>query len=342
MKLKEINLMITSIGRRVHLQSAIKNAMAIAGYSGRIITTDCSWSAPGLQFSDRGYEVPQSTDSNYTGALLDIIQSERIGFVFPSSDVDLLVLARARDILEQYTVILLAPLYDDVIKCADKMESERLFGELGLRSPKIFADYDSIKSGDFPLVVKGRGRETATTKGFHKVVDEQELSYCLEHTADPIIQEFIEGPEFTVDVLADLQGNPISVVPRRRLSIRAFVTDKGVTVDDESIIQEAVRIVDEIKPKGFCNIQCVKKGSHNYWIEINPRISGGFALFFASCSKVAFLFLDILSGKIANNIIGDYQVGCHLAKYDEVVVSNSEKRVAPVDIFSHRNWGIGR
>ena len=178
-----INITITSIGRRVHLQSAIKNAMVAKGIRGRIIATDCSWSAPGLKFCDKGYEVPKSTDSNYIDALLNIIQSERVSFVIPANDIDLLVLSKAKDVFERYDVTLLAPSYENVVKCADKMESAKLFDELGLRTPKVFTDCDAKETNSFPLVVKGRGRKAAITKGFKKVTDKDELSYCLRQSS---------------------------------------------------------------------------------------------------------------------------------------------------------------
>ena len=48
----------------------------------------------------------------------------------------------------------------------------------------------------------------------------------------PIVQEYLDGPEFTIDVLCDFDGRPLSIVPRERVVIRAGVIDRGRTVND--------------------------------------------------------------------------------------------------------------
>ena len=40
-------------------------------------------------------------------------------------------------------------------------------------------------------------------------------------SSTPVVQEYLDGPEFTLDLLCDFEGRPLSVVPRERVVIRA-------------------------------------------------------------------------------------------------------------------------
>ena len=44
---------------------------------------------------------------------------------------------------------------------------------------------------------------------------------------EPIVQEFLQGKEYTVDIFLDFKSNIITVVPRLRISTRSGEISKG-------------------------------------------------------------------------------------------------------------------
>ena len=62
------------------------------------------------------------------------------------------------------------------------------------------------------------------------------------YVPDPVVQTFLTGPEFTIDVLCDFDGEPLSVVPRERVVIRAGVVDRGRTVRDPRADRARARV----------------------------------------------------------------------------------------------------
>ena len=42
-----------------------------------------------------------------------------------------------------------------------------------------------------------------------------------------IIQEYLPGKEYTVDVLSDLDGNSLLAIPRERIEVKAGISSKG-------------------------------------------------------------------------------------------------------------------
>ena len=61
----------------------------------------------------------------------------------------------------------------------------------------------------FPLFIKprfGRGSVCAYT-----IRDGCELAFFLQYVDGPVVQEYLDGPEFTIDLLCDFSGRPLSV-----------------------------------------------------------------------------------------------------------------------------------
>ncbi len=130
-----------------------------------------------------------------------------------------------------------------------------------------------------------------------------------DYIKEPIIQEFIKGKEYTIDVLCDLKGEIISVVPRERIEVRSGEVSKSRTVINKKIIKATIDLVNKLKQyieeyKIYCKItsenfnalqlekdegtvigpltiQCiVTKDNEIKFIEINPRFGGGVPLSF--------------------------------------------------------------
>ena len=84
-----LNLLFTSVGRRVELLRAFHRAYRDLGREGYIVATDIDPLAPALQEADRPYIVPRLRDPAYMPALVEICRRESIGLVFPLIDPEL-------------------------------------------------------------------------------------------------------------------------------------------------------------------------------------------------------------------------------------------------------------
>ena len=96
--------------------------------------------------------------------------------------------------------------------------------------------------------------------------------------SNPIFQEFIPGEEYSVDVLADRNGNALSIVTRLRVGVESGISVKSLTVFDADIIEQCKRIIKKLKVFGPACIQCIKNDRGIFFIEINLRFGGGSVL----------------------------------------------------------------
>jgi len=61
----EVNILITSVSRKVWLVKAFKDALKQEGIDGKVVSADINNLSAGLYVSNRHYLVPPSSDQNF-------------------------------------------------------------------------------------------------------------------------------------------------------------------------------------------------------------------------------------------------------------------------------------
>jgi carbamoyl-phosphate synthase large subunit len=135
----------------------------------------------------------------------------------------------------------------------------------------------------------------------------EELDFFLHYVPAPIVQEYLEGPEFTIDVFCDFSGKPLSIVPRERAVIRAGVIDRGRTVNDRRLIALAEAACAAVPFAGPINIQCRMRGEQPVIFEINPRFSGGIPLTIQAGADFPAMLLRLAMGRKVEPSIGAFR-----------------------------------
>ncbi len=236
----------------------------------RIIGTDADSLSAGFRFCDGSYVIPRGDNPDFIKEIVKIAKKEKAQAIISGPEEELLVLSKNKNKLEKIGLLVLAPDFGSVSICADKKKTSQFFEKIGIPAPRIF--HNKV-SATFPCMVKerfGRGGN-----GVFKVHDKNELKFYLKKVKQPIIQEFIEGVEYTVDILSDLSGKPFSVIPRIRIQTESGISIKGKTVYDRQIIDYCAVIAEKLKLIGPSCIQCIKNKKVLKFIEINTRFGGG-------------------------------------------------------------------
>lgn len=165
-----------------------------------------------------------------------------------------------------------------------------------------------------PLFIKPRFGRGAV--GAYPVKTERELDFFLDYVKDPVVQDFLPGSEYTVDVLSDYDGRVISVVPRERLVIRSGVSDRGRTVKNHKLIDLSIEVTSTLGIVGAANLQCKVDGDKITYFEINPRFSGAIQLTINAGANFPAMILEMLNGGISPRI-GDFEENIIMVSYEE-------------------------
>ena len=256
---KNINILFTSSGRRVSLINKFKETFNEHKLNGNIITADLKETAPTAYISDKHYIVPRVTEENYLEELLRICQKEEIHLLVPLIDTELNLLAENKRYFEEIGVKVLVSSKELNEIANNKINTYHFFTSKHIPTPKVYCDEEiENKNYTFPILIKPF--DGSSSKGVTKVMNEKELNFFKDYIPNAMIQEYISGDEYTVDVMVDFEGNIKTIVPRLRIETRAGEVSKGITKKDYDIIKAAENVVKALpSPVGCITLQCFKQ-----------------------------------------------------------------------------------
>lgn len=234
-----------------------------------VIGLDCDPNSFGLYYLDKGYVIPMGVTKEFIPRLMEIVKDEKPQAIVQGPEEEMLQLAMNKDEFAKESVKILLPSVESVKVCIDKLKTDEFFREAGIPKPELYTD-DNVQ---FPCILKpmyGRGGT-----GIHKIENRENYEILKKSEKNYILQEFVEGQEYTVDLLSGEDGKVLSIVPRKRICIESGVVSKSMTCNDGEIIEYCKKISEKLKFFGPSCIQCIKGDKGVKFLEINLRFGGG-------------------------------------------------------------------
>lgn len=294
--MKSFRILFTGVGRRVELIQAFREAANHLNVSLKIYGADMVGTAPALIYCDVTRKVCGMRDKGYISELLKICKEDQIDLLIPTIDTDLLVLSKNVEKFETIGTKVLISKPDKIAVCRDKNYTADFFESCGLKAPRTVNDYH-LYCGPYPCFIKPK--DGSSSINAFKVESQSELKVYSEQIEDYIIQPFIEGTEYTVDIFCDYAGNPIYIIPRIRVAVRAGEVLKTQIVMDKKIIAECQKLIRKFQPSGPMTVQLIRQNltGDDYYIEINPRFGGGAPLSMKAGARSAEVIIKLLSNE---------------------------------------------
>ena len=284
---------------------------------GRLIATDVDPLAPAIREVDESYMVPRFDETGYIDSIRQICSKHEIDLIFPLIDPEIPLLSAARDHLERTGARLVVIPDDSVAIVSDKWATFEAFSEAGIPVPNTYLPESFHREfADFPLFIKPRFG-SAGHKTF-PVFDVDEFDFLIRYVEDPVIQEFLPGPEITSDVMCRLGGGVIGVVSRERIEVRTGEVAKGKTVLVHELLHRCAEIADLLGAIGPITVQCIKRGDEFLFTEVNPRFAGGLPLAVAAGADLPTWFLADAAGiDLDVPAVGTYESNIYMTRFDE-------------------------
>tara|TARA_Y100000588_G_scaffold341061_1_gene384822 strand:+ start:3298 stop:4188 length:891 start_codon:yes stop_codon:yes gene_type:complete len=255
-----------------YLQRAIKEA----GHSS--VGSDIKALTSAVCLSDDSLVLPPVDDPCLWEKLEVLLKLHNIDVVIPTLDEMMPGWAQRKSDLHSRGIEVIISPRETIDLFRDKWFTYRFFVENSIPTPKtsLVQEYRLIK----PRC--GRGSSGV------RIVDNQVDMTGL------ISQEVVKGQEYTVDVFCDHLGEPVYIVPRKRLHTVDGKSVEAVTARHPSIEHYVKKIVKASKIIGPVNVQCFLDGESIFFIELNPRFGGGTALGMAATENWITLIIDNL------------------------------------------------
>jgi len=298
-KREPFRALFSCVGRRVELVRAFDRAAKALKLPYESWGTDCVATAPALSFVDRAKLVPRITDPAYLDRMISLVRRGRIRLLVPLIDLELVSLAHARPQFAETGCTVLISGVETVETCRDKLATYKHLAAAGIDTPATWTldDAMSMRDEHFPLFVKPRFGSASI--GLHTVAGLSELQLVARRVEEPIVQEFVRGPEYTIDAYAGFDGKPACVVPRRRLRVRGGEVVESQVCLDRDVMEVGRRVVSSLEEcVGVITIQCIRRENGSVAvIEINPRFGGGVPLSIEAGADMPKWVLAALAGR---------------------------------------------
>ncbi|MDH5086785.1 ATP-grasp domain-containing protein [Clostridium perfringens] len=292
-----INVLFSSVGRRVELVEAFREAKEELNLEGSLIGADMDELAPALRFVDKAYIVPRTKSENFIDSIIDICKKESISLIIPTLDTELLVYSKNKERIEKESGAKVMVSNEETIEIIrNKIKTYEFLKSKGFKVPKLITPKD-IEENNYKLPLFIKPLDESSSINNFKINAKKELEFFSSYVPNPMIQEFAEGQEYCVDVFTDFEGNVLSVSPKIRLAHRGGEITKGKIVLDEEIISLAKDLCNTLKFLGEINFDCIKSKDDINIIEINGRFAGGSPMSFKAGANSPKKLYELLMGK---------------------------------------------
>ena len=235
-----MNILFCTIGRRGYIVDYFRNHLPV---NSRLIGTsdrnDCNTEfTSGFSHCNTNYIVPSiKEERKYIDVLLDICKKENIDMLLSFYDDDVYILSKYLNEFEDIGVKPVISSEEVNMICFDKVETCKFLMEQGFKTPWTMTMDEVIQNEipSYPVIVKPRFGFASNAVSFAKNRSEVDFFLKYYNNEDMIVQEFIEGPEYSYDILNDFNGQTITAVVKRKIKMRSGETDQGYAIRDDRL-----------------------------------------------------------------------------------------------------------
>lgn len=321
-----MNILVTSVGKRVSLVNMIKKELTKVYPKGKVFAVDTNPKlSAACEVADACFAVPRVNESDYFSRLLDICLDSKITLIIPTIDTELELLATNEKVFLDYGIKPVISSLDFVKRCRDKRLIHDFLKEKGVEIAKEYRKdayelpffikpFDGSRSVDTFIIKK---EEDITP--YHLANDKLMFLEYLDH-------DFYE--EYTCDLYYNSANKLCCVVPRKRIEVRDGEVNKGKTERNELIpyLQKHLGYVEGARGCLTAQFFKHKENGRIVGIEVNPRFGGGFPLTYLSgANYIKWIIEEYLFGKEIEENFDVWEDNLLMLRYDNEILVHDYK-----------------
>ncbi len=303
---RDVGILLTGVGKRYDIVAAFAQHATV-------IAADPNPLAPAQYAADVRVSVPRIDDPGYVPALQELCAEHRVGAVIPLTDLDIEVLAVAR---RDGALPALVPDPEIARATFDKYEAHLLLERLGLPSPPTVLPGEPVEH--YPVIVKPRRGSGA--RSIMHAKDARAAAFFVDYIEEPVmIQKAMDGPEFSIDCLSDVDGCCLNAIPRTMIESRGGESIKGTVIDEPEFVALGRRVVEALGVRGPCTVQVFRDSEVGLGItDVNTRFGGAFpAPMYAALPGRSYpeLIVRMALGERIEPHVGAFTAGLTFTRY---------------------------
>lgn len=315
-----LNILILSCGTRNKIIQYFKKELE---GKGTVVAADCNRLAPALYEADKYFIVPKIDDEKYLDVILSICRENRIKAVLSLIDPELSLLSAHKQTFLDNGIMPIISDLDVVEMCFNKYKMYEFLVQHQFKAVKSYIDkekfYDDLRAGKISYPVFVKPVKGSASINISKVTSTEEIELLFSKFDDLMIQEYMAGTEYGIDVYVDMISNElVALFAKKKIKMRAGETDKSVSIKDDKLFELIKNFVRKARFKGVIDIDVFEVNGEYYISEVNPRFGGGYPHAYESGVNIPRMIINNIEGCSNKSVIGDYEEGIYMMKFNEL------------------------
>lgn len=324
-----MNILFSCVGRRSY---NVKYFRKHLGPDDRIIGTSNTPFTPALKACDVGVLMPDIASVHYVPAVIKLCQEQRVDALLSFYDPDVAMLSRHLDEIRAIGVVPIVPGPEVSDICFNKYRTFLFLKENGFDTPETLVDLQQafIELAEqriaFPLIIKpccGFG-----SRNMFQARTARELEVFFHYAPGMVIQAMMTGHEYHLDICTDLEGNVVSVVPKRKIAMRDGETDQAETCDMPGLMDMGMRLGQTLGKRGLVgplDVDLFITDNRYFVLDLNPRFGGGYPLSHLAGADFPGLILKMIKGDPIVSEVGGFEAGIIMLKDYEILAERKHE-----------------
>lgn len=338
-----MNILLTSAGRRSYIVKYFKDALAGNG----LVHAANSVYSPALQIADKAVITPLIYDTSYIDFLIDYCARNEIDALLSLFDIDLPILAKAKERFMENGVQVVVSDYDITQICNDKWLTFNWLLKNGIMTPKTFLTITDVerefsdKKLKFPIIIKPRWGMGSIA--IHEADKKEELVVLFEKTKRQIFESYLSfeseadkkhcvifqeklcGQEYGLDVVNDLKQNHAATIVKKKISMRSGETDSAVTEYNSALESLGQQISEKLKHVGNLDVDSFMVDDVPYVLEMNCRFGGHYPFSHLAGANLPLAIIMWLKNEVPDERLFQIQYNVHGTKdINPIILKNKD------------------
>jgi len=314
--MKDVRILFLAPNWRVSLLRSFKVSTTIKTF---MVGADSSFHSSALKVVDKSYVIPKFSEVECVEKIQNICDKENIHTILPSTNKAIAFLDKNRSKFDYSNLLLYLPDHDLIQTCNDKRKLAEFFIKNSFASPDLIDPKKPFPG--FFLIAKDPCSEGG--KSSFIVKDQIELSFYSKKFPNHIFQRHIQGREFSIDWFSDKEGNPVVIVPRERLVVRAGEVMVSRIELNSDIIESTKRLGAQLQVRGPANFQGFLKESGEFlFTDINLRFGSGALHTIHAGANIPEMILHELLGQSILTISNLVMDGSTMTRFHDAIFSS--------------------
>lgn len=324
-KLKDITVLMSATSSPT-MPGAYRSFKNIKERNVKLIGADMTSDPSAKYLVDVFYQVPPVSEDNYIDTILDICKRESVDIYFPSISAEVTKVAERRREFEKIGVKVAISNLESVEIANNKLHTYQALEKAGIPVPKYYGVHsvddfiEGCKYMGYPekpvciKIVDGSGSRgvriiDAKKSRYEIFANEKPNSFYTSYEdmlsilksapklREMMLVEFMHGPEYTVDLLAD-NGKVLYIGGRENVQSLMSIAMESVVKKDEAAFKIAEDVVSLLKMEGNVGFDFMRNEKEEpVLMDINPRTTATISLFAAAGLDLRYLRIKQLLGE---------------------------------------------